>query len=76
MQEFIITIVTDNGINPLFVKANTALIRKYNDQFNRADDWASTLSSLWVKEYGATLLIDKIVFANQNQMAVFLMKFS
>lgn len=79
---FFISVVNNDEINPIFVRANLWLINKHIDKFN--DDVVynfNLLESLWFKEFKALLIFDHsdkiyntIKFDNAEDMTVFLIR--
>lgn len=49
----------ENGVNPIFVRANSALITKYSDillNIDNVDVGLQQLENLWSTEYKATII--------------------
>jgi hypothetical protein len=67
----IISLIVDDNINPIFLKANSALLKKY--QITNTEQ----LTKLWKSDYAAELVLPEyILFDNQIAMTTFMLKFS
>lgn len=73
------------GMSSEFVRANSYLVDRYADLFTEKDllHNQKLLADLWIKEYRGQLNYnetirswDKILFANEHDMTLFLMKWS
>jgi predicted metal-dependent hydrolase len=79
-----IFIVESNKINAVFVKANSALLKKYKENFQKASTIESKLALLikyWEKEYKATLIkqddvVSQIEFKNSKDLTLFSLRWS
>jgi hypothetical protein len=69
-----VSIFVDNKISTSFVKANSFLIEKYKDILDVEINKHALLKQLWLAEYRANLLDDIIVFNNDKDLTVFLLK--
>ena len=74
------------GVNPIFVKANTELLNSHRLRFDNLPDIESrknALKELWVTEYGATLIDSEdglhwicARFLNQKCATMFFLKWT
>jgi hypothetical protein len=77
------------GINPVFIKANSFLLTKFKDRFDKSiSDFEKfdILKSLWIQEFKAYLIeeitsenktiISKIQFYEEETMTMFLLRWS
>jgi hypothetical protein len=80
-----ISIASSNGISPLFIRANTALLEKNQQLIAECDSdnlKKSLIEDLWVQTYYARLIRDNtdtwsyILFSNQQDLSMFLLKWS
>lgn len=70
-MEYSINLIENNEVSIAFTKANTALLNKYSVNDN------DTLIELWQKEYGVDLVLpEKLVFANNKDLTMFLLRWS
>ena len=66
-----ISLIVNNNINQIFLKANSALLEKY--QITNTDQ----LIKLWKSDYAADLVLPEyILFDNQVALTTFMLKFS
>jgi hypothetical protein len=82
-MSYTIDIVVDGAVNPMFIKANSALIQKNKGKFNSLDLKSKTnlLEDLWRSTYNAELVQDtvawsKIKFRDSKSMTLFQLKWS
>ena len=82
-MDYTINIIDNNTINPMFVKANSALIDKHQHEFKNLSFEAKTklLEELWIKTYNAELVRDlsawsKINFLDSRSMTIFQLRWS
>ncbi len=82
-MDYTIDIVIEGTVNPMFIKANSALIKKNKEKFNNLDLKSKTnlLEELWRSTYNAELIQDnvawsKISFADSKTMTMFQLKWS
>jgi hypothetical protein len=79
-----VSIVESNGINPVFVKANSSLLEKYKEDFQKESTIEARfnlLTKYWQTEYKAQLrkkdnTLAYIEFKNSNDMTLFLLRWS
>ena len=83
-DEYIINLADESTINLDFIRANSALITKYQDAINQqADDNAklSLLESLWNSNYKVEIVKNnnswtKLKFASERAMTMFKLQWS
>ena len=82
-MDYTIDIVAEGEVNPMFIKANSALIRKNKDKFSGLDLKSKTtlLENLWCSTYHAELIQDtvawsKIKFTDSKSLTMFQLKWS
>ncbi len=82
---FITIYDTKHGISSEFIRANSHLVDQYSEIFTEKDliKNQKLLEDLWIKEYRGRLIYnetirswDKIEFANNQDMTLFLLKWS
>ena len=81
----IIPILGSDGINPIFIKANSFLLKKFRQQFQSAttrDKKKKKLAELWKSEFSADLIEhsnlkiwEYIKFQDTQTQTIFLLKF-
>lgn len=91
MTAYCIDIIENGKINPVFIKANSALIKEYKEEiFSKINnnDKAKFLEKLWQDHYKATLIRStdkttfisdtwiKIQFLNQFEQIMFTLRWS
>jgi hypothetical protein len=74
----------NTGINPVFVRANTELLRSFKEQLNQlmsVEDRKTALEELWLAQYNAKLVKStdsvywsNIEFLDQKSAMLFLLK--
>lgn len=83
-QEFSISVLLENEINPIFIRATSFLLKEFSNEFSSLDDInlkKNKLKDLWKLEYSATLVECPVVknwsniqFKNFHDKIVFLLK--
>lgn len=85
LSYFITIYDTKHGISSEFIRANSHLVDQYSEIFTEKDliKNQKLLEDLWIKEYRGRLIYnetirswDKIEFANNQDMTLFLLKWS
>lgn len=82
-MDYLINIINDNTVNPMFIRANSALIDKHQEHFKGLsfDLKTKLLEELWVKTYNAELVREsstwsKIKFLDSRTMTMFQLRWS
>ena len=77
-----ISLIDNNQIKNIFVKANDFILTKYSDKFTDQDSKNKLvqLSECWMTEYRARLIIEdptyQIIFNREKDIMLFLLKWS
>jgi hypothetical protein len=77
-----ISLIENGKVIPIFVKANSFLLKKYSEQIKSNCDKDQTLVDLWKIEFRAELTkskneyFDNIKFENDQNYYIFKLKFS
>jgi hypothetical protein len=83
-ENFLVPILIENSVNPIFIKANSMLLKKFEESLKSVSTVKlkkEKFQELWETEYSACLLEDKtlkiynfISFKNDQDKTLFLLK--
>lgn len=84
MSTYSISVIKDEKVNSMFVKANSFVLKKHSSKFNNhtsQDLKVELLKQLWNEEFSANLVFEnltpvEIQFSKQSHMLLFELNFS
>ena len=77
MDENVILLENNTAVNLIFIKECAAIVRNHSDEFaycNNDFERQELLANLWIKIHKSKFDRNKIIFENNNDMMMFILK--